>query len=95
MMNRISPDQPGYMPTYDEQGQYSATGAIACLTCHVAHTAFSTAENDPGTGTSPHMYLRAKARGSFCTDCHDHEALWRFLYYHKDNRNPASGMSQK
>ena len=27
-------------------------------------------------------------RASFCADCHGMEALWRFLYYHEERRNP-------
>jgi len=90
-MNRMSPEQPGYMPTFDEKGDRSATGSMACLTCHTPHNACSTFDSTSGSGDPAYMFLRGKTHGSFCTDCHGDETLWRFLYYHRGNRDPVAG----
>jgi hypothetical protein len=34
------------------------------------------------------MFMRPTAHQRLCVDCHGIEGLWRFLYYHKDRRNP-------
>jgi hypothetical protein len=33
-------------------------------------------------------FLRPEASQGLCVDCHGFETLWRFLYYHKEQRNP-------
>jgi predicted CXXCH cytochrome family protein len=82
---------PQYVPTFDSRGELSRTGAISCLTCHDPHTAPSSgdAKDDP----SPHrrMFLRSAVHRGLCVDCHGIETLWRFLYYHKERRNPYPG----
>jgi predicted CXXCH cytochrome family protein len=87
LLNRTAPGQPDYMPTFDDRGQPSPTGTISCPTCHQVHSppAGSTA-HEVGS-PSPWMFLRV-AHQRLCTDCHGAEALWRFLFYHKANRNP-------
>jgi predicted CXXCH cytochrome family protein len=86
--NRLSPGHPDYMPTFSEQGEPSRTGAISCPTCHDLHATAKT----PDTGGTPApaqaMFLRTAARKGFCIDCHGFESLWRFLYYHRADRNP-------
>jgi hypothetical protein len=88
LVNRTLAGQPGYMPTFDALGQESQTGAISCLTCHEPHVRPS----PPGAGgESLHhrrMFLRPQAHQGLCVDCHGAETLWRFLYYHKEQRNP-------
>lgn len=89
LTNRTSPQRPGYMPTFDSEGQFSQIGVISCLTCHEPHAASFT----PGTMgkitlSSRQKFLRSTQNQGFCSDCHGMEALWRFLYYHKECRNP-------
>jgi len=88
LVNRTSPGQSGYMPTFDALGQESQTGAISCLTCHEPHVRPS----PPGAGSESlhqrRMFLRPQAQQGLCVDCHGAETLWRFLYYHKEQRNP-------
>jgi len=89
LVNRTSPQQPGYMPTFDSDGERLRTGAISCLTCHDPHATPLTPE--AGRKSSPshrHMFLRSTEHQGLCADCHGIEALWRFGYYHKDRRNP-------
>jgi len=91
--NRLSPDDPDYMPIFNEQGEPSRTGDISCPTCHDLHAAAKSPQTEGGTSLSPEMLLRSAARKGLCIDCHGFEALWRFLYYHKSHRDPhpASG----
>lgn len=84
LLNRQSPGEPGYMPTFDNLGERSRTGAISCLTCHEPHMAES-AQAEPGLDR---MFLRPSSHQSLCADCHGIEAPWRFLYYHQTRRNP-------
>jgi predicted CXXCH cytochrome family protein len=89
IVNRTSPQQPGHMPTFDSDGQRHRTGAVSCLTCHDPHAA----SFDPKAGnkTSPshnRKFLRYTEHQGLCADCHGIEALWRFMYYHNENRNP-------
>jgi predicted CXXCH cytochrome family protein len=101
LLNRIAPDDPGYMPTFDEHGAPSRTGAISCPTCHELHATASPPPNAPyrigdsapleaQDGASPpyNPHLRTTAHQRLCIDCHGIEALWRFLYYHEGHRNP-------
>ena len=58
-------------------------GRIQCATCHDIH---QNAQN-------PKLLRTPRWDSSLCIDCHGIEALWRFLYYHKENRNPNPGHS--
>ena len=89
LVNRINSQQPEHMPTFDSRGEQSRTGSISCLTCHDPHAAPLTPE--AGRKTSPshrHMFLRPAEHQGLCADCHGMDTLWRFLYYHKEHRNP-------
>jgi predicted CXXCH cytochrome family protein len=86
LVNRTRPGEPGYRPTFDEQGKPSRTGVISCLTCHEPHTA----PLSLGISRQRTMFLRPTKSQELCVDCHGSETLWRFLYFHKDNRNPDS-----
>ena len=88
LVNRTRPGQPGYMPTFDLAGDPSDTGAISCLTCHEPHVAPANMGADGGNARRQRMFLRAEASQELCADCHGAETLWRFLYYHKEQRNP-------
>ena len=69
----------------------SATGDIGCMTCHDPHAAPLTPEARRKPSPSRrHMFLRPTEHQGLCADCHGMETLWRFLYYHKERRNPYS-----
>jgi predicted CXXCH cytochrome family protein len=93
LLNRTSPGQPDYMPTFDDHGRPSSTGVISCPTCHQVHTPGSTPAAEGGLRSSHHMFLRPTHQ-TLCTDCHGIEVLWRFLYYHKAGRHPPGRNSQ-
>jgi len=80
LLNRTSDRQPGHMPTFDSSSQPSDQGTISCLTCHEPHGA--------GAAGGRLKFLRPAGRLQLCADCHGAEALWRYLYYHQDRRNP-------
>lgn len=88
LMNRTDPNEPGYMPTFDIDGQVSKTGSISCLTCHEFHPRVPESQTESGSTALSNGFLRPSAQQSLCADCHGEETLWRFLYYHKDRRNP-------
>jgi predicted CXXCH cytochrome family protein len=88
LLNRTRPGQPGYMPTFDSRGERSRTGAISCLTCQEPHTAPLTHEARGRPSSHRRMFLRSTIRQGLCVDCHGIETLSRFLYYHKECRNP-------
>jgi len=85
LFNRVLPQQQGYLPTFDDDGQQSPTGAITCLTCHEPHGGNNSNYSTMG------MFLRPAANLNLCSDCHGSESLWRFLYYHKNSRNLQGG----
>jgi len=87
LVNRTRAGQPGYMPTFDPAGEPSETGAISCLTCHEPHVAPPNAASG-AISQRRRMFLRPQASQELCADCHGVETLWRFLYYHKEQRNP-------
>jgi predicted CXXCH cytochrome family protein len=87
LLNRLSPAHPDYMPTFDDRGRPSPTGAISCPTCHQVHASPPTPTPEGELPPSYPMLLR-KAHQTLCADCHGIEAPWRFLYYHRANRNP-------
>ncbi len=89
--NRTLATAPDYMPTFDSQGELARDGAISCLTCHEPHAARSADGMAMGPLSSKGMFLRPAAHQSLCVDCHGVETVWRFLYYHKANRNPHPG----
>jgi hypothetical protein len=41
-----------------------------------------------GASERRNKFLRPAEQRELCADCHGFEALWRFLYYHEDQRNP-------
>jgi predicted CXXCH cytochrome family protein len=41
-----------------------------------------------GDGEPVEPFLRPQASQGLCVDCHGIETLWRFLYYHKEQRKP-------
>ena len=91
LLNRTDPRKLEYMPTFDHYGEPSSTGSISCLTCHKFHTPPSTPDAGEGPTRFPYKFLRTEAHERLCIDCHGIEALWRFLYYHKENRYPNPG----
>jgi len=88
LLNRTQPGEAGHMPTFDVRGEPSPQGVISCLTCHEPHTAPSTLQAKTGASERRNKFLRPAEHRQLCADCHGIEALWRFLYYHKDQRNP-------
>ena len=88
LLNHTPSGQADYMPTFDTQGKTSQTGSISCLTCHEPHSAVSSSNTANLFTFNNDMFLRQNASNGICIDCHGSEALWRFLYYHKENRNP-------
>lgn len=88
LLNRISPEQPGYMPTFDINGKQSSTGAISCLTCHEPHAALSKQQQSIKQIKPHYKFLRPTVNQTLCSDCHGIETLWRYLYFHQDQRNP-------
>jgi len=93
MYNPFEPDEAGYLPLYDADGEIAPDGTIACRTCHLTHGRISPAVL---TVTSDHVSLRelrarvwhARSFGpaSVCTTCHGVDALRRFIYFHDPAR---------
>ncbi len=86
LLNRLAPEQPDYMPTFDGQGHPSPTGVISCPTCHQVHSTPTRSAQDEPSPSQP-MFLRT-GRQTLCADCHGVQGLWRFLFFHNANRNP-------
>ncbi len=80
------------LPLYDANGVPSATGRIACQTCHVPHG------NPPPAGRADagalsnaerramRLLLREFTAPNLCTTCHGSDGLRRFLYFHDPQR---------
>ena len=88
LLNRLAPEQPDYLPLFDERGEPSATGVISCPTCHAVHATTEAPGGDAFLRTMAGGTLPNPAEPRLCIDCHGLEGLWRFLYYHKPYRNP-------
>ena len=88
IFNRTSPDDPDYMPTFDSAGQVSRQGGISCFTCHQPHGSGPSDGKGVAAFGTGRMFLRPAKYKRVCVDCHGIETLWRYLYYHKDRRNP-------
>ncbi|GMU23479.1 MAG: hypothetical protein AMXMBFR13_35570 [Phycisphaerae bacterium] len=99
MHNVAAQGEPGWMPLFNDRGEESAGGQIACGTCHLPH--------GPTEATGlPEMDIdempAARLRGlrpmvrpyiapNVCSACHGFDGLRRYLYYHQpDKRRPRA-----
>lgn len=80
-------DQAEIIPTFDDRGRLSPTGTISCPTCHQVHGVPSGPSAEDPAIAHPRASLRTSHQ-TLCADCHGAQALWRFPYYHKAQRNP-------
>ena len=88
LLNRTNPGQNEYMPTFDKTRKLSRTGNISCLTCHEPHAGSSVVDTKEASSLHSRMFLRPAGSNGICADCHGKEALWRFLFYHREQRSP-------
>jgi predicted CXXCH cytochrome family protein len=90
MINTIRPDQPGYMPLFNDSGKVDEHGQITCRTCHLSHgqtdllkaAAADSAQASPDEKRSARMQLRPFAAPNLCTQCHGDQARLKFLFFH-------------
>ena len=85
-LNRTISGQTNYMPTFDKAGKLSRTGNIACLTCHEPHSESFAANANESLLFLKSKFLRPAGSNGICKDCHGKEALWRFLFFHNEQR---------
>lgn len=91
LTNLVLPNEPGFMPLMDEQGQTGMTGSIGCITCHVPH-----GRPEGGGFLSPKWdstplpvihstkpMLRPYVVPNPCSSCHGPDGLRLFLDYHQ------------
>lgn len=103
MRNSASPDEPGFLPLFNEQGEIDPNGRLACMTCHAVHGR----EPNPG-GENPdldtlspavqramRLELRPFKAPNLCTTCHGEEAQWRFLRFHDPKRRGGPSPRKK
>jgi len=83
----LGQEQVEIIPTFDDRGRLSPTGTISCPTCHQVHGVPSKPSAEDTGIAHPRASLRTSHQ-TLCADCHGAQALWRFLYYHKAQRNP-------
>lgn len=88
------------LPLYDQQGMPSATGRIACQTCHVPHGGSPPGGSDaaslsPAQLRAMRLLLRDFTAPNLCTTCHGSDGLRRFLYFHDPRKRsgPIEPMS--
>jgi len=85
-LNSTIQGQANYMPTFDKAGKLSRTGNIACLTCHEPHAESLDENSNESLLFIDSKFLRPAGSNGICKDCHGKEALWRFLFFHKEQR---------
>jgi predicted CXXCH cytochrome family protein len=91
LRSRYGRDVGDALPVYDEYGASNSMAAIACTTCHDAHSWWAgkddkgaVGKNTEGDVTS--SFLRARHTANMvCADCHGKEALFRYKYFHSPN----------
>ncbi|OGT34504.1 MAG: hypothetical protein A2W28_00065 [Gammaproteobacteria bacterium RBG_16_51_14] len=78
------------LPVYNQAGQQDKTGVIGCASCHNPHQWSPDQKADgPGKNVEGNLqtsFLRNVNSESFlCADCHGEDALFRYLYFHKES----------
>lgn len=89
MRNISTPDQPGYLPLFNQEGHEDLDGQVVCRTCHVSHGRLDLlrrlAQTPTLTADEQHA-LRTQVRPfiapNVCTACHGAEARLKFLRFH-------------
>jgi predicted CXXCH cytochrome family protein len=83
----------GGMPLFGLDGARSATGVVACGTCHNPHgpapAAAASAPADPALLRASKPMLRSFEPPNVCTTCHGFDALQRYLYFHRREEGSA------
>lgn len=89
LFNPFAPDDPGYLPLFNERGEEDAQGVFGCRTCHLTHGRSSPAplprDFQPGERRelrARRWHLRSFVSGNLCTLCHGSDGRRRFLYFH-------------
>lgn len=89
MFNISQPNELGYLPLFNEQGQLDAAGSIACQTCHLTHGRETPAPLPEGITNVSERELRARqwhlrsfGPANVCATCHGADAIRRFIYFH-------------
>ena len=93
MYNPQSPDDPGYLPLFNERGAVDPAGSIGCRTCHLTHGRETPAPLPAGLTADSERELRARlwhirsvGVNNVCSTCHGFDALRRFMYFHDPQR---------
>jgi hypothetical protein len=88
-VNLTSPNDPGYMPLFNDHGRVDPKGQITCRTCHLSHgqkglleTAANNRTLSPDEQRSARMQLRPFVAPNLCTQCHGDTARLKFLFFH-------------
>ncbi|HNO80295.1 MAG TPA: cytochrome c3 family protein [Phycisphaerae bacterium] len=88
-----SPDSPGFLPLFNDDGQIDPHGHIVCRTCHVSHgrldllqMAAEKKEMSSAERRSIRTQLRSFETPNLCTDCHGEQARMKFLFFHDVQR---------
>jgi predicted CXXCH cytochrome family protein len=82
------------LPLFTETGEASASGRLACRTCHLPHGRSDAAELAAGLAPEVRRAARLQIRPfetpNACTSCHSADALQRFLYFHDPARRSGA-----
>ncbi len=102
MYNAIPPDAAGYLPLFDENGEVSPNGRIACRTCHLTHgrtSPIGMPETNPSMSLrelrARQWHVRTLTGDNLCSTCHGFDALRRFLRFHDPIRRGGPITSQR
>ncbi len=84
----------GDLPLFDEYGRRSATGRIACRTCHLPHgrdvDEHALAPRTDAERRALRTQLRPFVAPNACTACHGADGARRYLYFHDPVRRERS-----
>ena len=75
-------------PLFDLKGQRRRVGNLGCPSCHNAHRQGRKAAPAMAlkSGHDGGKFLRTQSSKMMCAECHGHEGLFRYLYYHDPKR---------
>ena len=97
MFNPYLPGSENFLPLFNDRGEVSPTGHIACRTCHLTHGRSQPADIPRGVEAADTREARARQwhirtfpAENICTTCHGFDALRRFIYFHTPGRREGS-----
>lgn len=80
----------GYIMIFDDRWKETQAGDLSCSSCHSFYRWDHRSEKPgPGKnieGNADTSFLRSSSDKVICKDCHGQTAIWRYLYFHSNEK---------